>query len=137
MIEFRSNLRPEEPASSTLIHSPSFDIIRVGPHQIAEGTFVGNLHATLNQTNLVHCLDIWGKTSVDTEYFAFNNSSDAEIVEYLSAILPRICVSVLSDSLIVETIDSGDLSGFMVASQESDVGWVLQFQTKQQLEGLH
>jgi len=74
---------------------------------------------------------------MDTEDFAFHNSSNTKIVEHFSAILPWVCISVLSNGLIVETIYGCDLSGLMVTSQESDVSWVLQLEAEQKLESLY
>jgi hypothetical protein len=62
---------------------------------------------------------------MNAEDFAFNNGSNTEIVKDLSAVLPGVGITVLSDSFIVEPVNSGNLSGFVISSQESDVGWVL------------
>ena len=55
-----------------------------------------------------------------TEDAAFDDRSDAQVVENLSTILPRVSVSVFAHYLVVETIYSGDLSSFMVASEKSN-----------------
>ena len=73
---------------------------------------------------------------MDTEDLAFNNSSDAKIIEDLGAVLPWVCISILSNCLVVEAVDSRDLSCFVVASQQCDVRWILHFKTQQKLEGL-
>ena len=68
---------------------------------------------------------------MDAEYLALNNSTDSEVIEYFSAVFPWVGISILSDGLIVESIDCGDLSSLMVSSQESNVSRVLQFETKE------
>ena len=74
---------------------------------------------------------------MDAENLALDNSSNTEIVENLSAVLPWVGISILSNGLIVETIYGCDLSGLMVTSQESDVSWVLQLEAEQKLESLY
>ena len=74
---------------------------------------------------------------MDAEDLAFNNSSDAKIIEDLGAVLPWVCVSILSNCLVVEAVDRRDLSCFMVASQQGDVRRVLHFKAQQQLECLN
>lgn len=98
---------------------------------------MGNLHSSIDKSNLVDCLDLWWKSSVDAKDFSFDNSSDAQVVEDLGTVLPWVCIAVFSDSLVVKAVDGGDLAGFVVSSEQSDVRWVLHFETQQQLESLH
>jgi len=71
---------------------------------------------------------------VNAENLALNYSTNAEIVEDLSAVFPWVCITVLSDCFVVEAIDSGDLSSLVVTSEESDVSRVLELQTEKKLE---
>lgn len=98
---------------------------------------MGDLHSSVNESHLIDGLDFWGKSSVDTENFSFNNSSNSEIVENFCAVFPWVGITILSNGLIVETIDGGDLSSLVISSQESDVGWVLKLQAEEKLEGLN
>ena len=58
---------------------------------------------------------------MNTEDFSFNDCSNAQIIKDFSAVFPGISVTILSDSFIIETINSGNLSGFVVSSQQCDV----------------
>jgi hypothetical protein len=58
---------------------------------------------------------------MNAEDLSFNNSSNAKIVEDFSAVFPWVGVSVLSYSLIIETIDGSDLSGLVVSSKKGDM----------------
>lgn len=89
---------------------------------------MGQLHSAFKQTDLVEGLDIWGKTGMDTEDLAFNDSSDAEVVKDICAILPRVNIAVFSDSLIVETVSSRNLSRFVITAKQCDPVWILEFQ---------
>ena len=73
---------------------------------------------------------------MDAEYLALDNGSDTKVIEDFCAIFPRVCVAILSDRLVVETVDGGDLASLVIASQQGNVGWVLHLETEQQLECL-
>jgi len=60
--------------------------------------------------------------------FAFNDSTNTKVVENFSTVFPRVGVSILSNGLIVEAIDGGNLSGLVVTSEERDVTWVFHFE---------
>eukprot|EP00349_Pseudokeronopsis_sp_Brazil_P002355 CAMPEP_0202969612 /NCGR_PEP_ID=MMETSP1396-20130829/15428_1 /ASSEMBLY_ACC=CAM_ASM_000872 /TAXON_ID= /ORGANISM="Pseudokeronopsis sp., Strain Brazil" /LENGTH=228 /DNA_ID=CAMNT_0049697381 /DNA_START=33 /DNA_END=719 /DNA_ORIENTATION=- len=137
VVELGGNFGTEEPPGSSRRHCPGFDVFGVGPHQVAEGPFVRDLHPSFNQPHLVHRLYIWRETTMDAKDLALYNCSNAKVVKDFGAVFPRIGISVLSDSLIVEPIDSGDLPGLVVPSQEGNVSWVLQLQTKQELESFN
>ena len=74
---------------------------------------------------------------MDAENLAFNDSTNSKVIENLSAIFPWVGISVLSDGLIIESVDGGDLSSLVVASKKSNVGGVLKFEAKEQLEGFY
>ena len=74
---------------------------------------------------------------MNAEDLTFNDGTDAKIVENLSAVLPRVGISVLSNRLVIEAVDSSNLSSLMVSSEQSDVSWVLEFEAKQKLECFH
>jgi len=74
---------------------------------------------------------------VHTEDLALDNSSDAKKVEHLCAVLPGVSVTVLAHGLVIEAVNLGDLASLVVASQKSDVSWILQLQAQKQLECLN
>ena len=53
---------------------------------------------------------------MDAEDFALNDSTDAEVVEDLGAVLPWVGVAILAQSLLVEAVDGGDTTRLVVAS---------------------
>ena len=93
-----------------------------------------DLHSSVDESDLVDRFNFRGETTMNTENFAIDNSSDAEVVEDFSAVFPGIGVSVLSNGLIVEAIDGGDLSGLVITSKERDVTWVFHFEAEEELE---
>lgn len=89
-----------------------------------------NFHSSIDQPHLINGFDFWGQSSVNAEDFSFNYGTDTEVIEYFCAVLPRIGISVFSNGFIVKSVDGGDLPGLVVASQEGDVSWVLQFEAQ-------
>ena len=74
---------------------------------------------------------------MDAENFTLTTSSATEIIEDFCAVFPGVGVSVLSDGLVVEAVDGGDLACLVVASQQRDVGGVFHLEAEKELEGLH
>ena len=93
-----------------------------------------NFHSSIDKSDLVDGLDLRGESTMDAEDFAFDNSTNAEVIEDFGAILPWVSVSVLSNGLIIEAIHGSDLSCLVVTSEESDMSWVLELEAKEQLE---
>ena len=78
MVEFRSNLRSEKPASTTRRNSPGVNVVGVRPHEVTVSSFVRDLLSALNKADLVKSLDIRRKTSMDAEDLAFDYGSCAK-----------------------------------------------------------
>ena len=68
---------------------------------------------------------------MDAKDLAFDYSSDSEEIKNFATVLPGVCVSVLTDSLIVESVYSCDLPSLVVATEKGDMSWIFKFQTKQ------
>lgn len=137
VIEFSCDFRAEQPSCSSWRHGPSFNVFWIRPHKIAEWTLVRNFHSSVDKSHLVDSFDFRRETTMDAEDLAFDHSSDSEVVENFSAVLPRVGISVFSNGLVVEAIDGGDLSSLVVSSEECDMSWVLQFEAEQELESLN
>jgi hypothetical protein len=137
MVELSSHLGSEQPSGTSRRHGPGLDILRIRPHEIAEWAFVRDFHSSVDKSNLINCFDFWRKTSVNTENFSLNNGTDAEVVENFCAVFPWVSISILSNGLVIKSIHGGDLSGFVVSSEQSDVSWILELEAEQKLECLN
>ena len=84
-----------------------------------------NFDFSVDDSNLVDCLDVWGKTAVNAKDFALNQSSDGKIIENIGVVFPYVDVAVFSHDFLVKTVDLSDLAGFVIASDESDSGRML------------
>ena len=90
MVKLGSNLATEEPASSAHTWLPSFNVGRVGPHQITEGTIMWRLASSFKKADLVESLNIRGETSMEAKNFTFNDCTEAQVIKDLHAVLPSI-----------------------------------------------
>lgn len=117
VVELRSHTGSKQPACSSWRKWPAINVIGVRPHEIWEWTFMWEFHASFKQSDLVKGLDIWRQTGMYAENSAFNDSGDAEVIEDFSAVLPGVCVTILSNSLIVKAVSCRNLSRFMVSSE--------------------
>jgi len=132
--EFAGHLRAEEPSSASWRKRPGFDVLRVGPEEITERSFVGKFQSSFEEADLIEGLDVWRETTMDAEDLSFNDGSDSEVVEDFDAVLPWVGVSVLADALIVESVDCGDLSGFVISAEKGNAVWVFQLEAKEELK---
>jgi hypothetical protein len=74
---------------------------------------------------------------MQTEDFLINDGSEPKIIKDFSAILPRTCISVFSESFIVKSILLTNRSAFVISSQQCNMSWIFDLQCKQKLERLH
>ena len=58
-----------------------------------------------------------------------DQGGQGQIVEQVSEILPHICVPIFAKTLIVETVDLGDLAGFVIPSKDGDALRIADFQS--------
>lgn len=85
MVEFSGNLVAEEPAGATRGYSPGVDIFGVTPHQVAEGSLVGDLLRTCNNSDLIDCADLGAQAAVDTEDFSVDDGGEDQEIKDLAA----------------------------------------------------
>ena len=93
-----------------------------------------NFLASLDGSNLINGLHIWGESSMDTQDLSFDKSSDAQIIENLCAVLPRVGVTILSYDFVIKSINGCDLSTLVISSQKGNISGVSDFESHKQLE---
>ena len=69
-----------------------------------------HLYSSVNGSDLIDSLDLRAQTSVNAENFTIDDSSNRQVIEYFSAVFPRVGITVLTVDFIIETINCGDLS---------------------------
>jgi len=70
VVEVADNVGAEEESCTARREAPAFDLVWVGPEEIAHGAFVGDFLFAVYQTDLVDRFNQWGEPAVDTEHGA-------------------------------------------------------------------
>jgi hypothetical protein len=73
---------------------------------------------------------------VQTEDLVVDESSERQVVEEVCKVLPDVGVAVLSQALVVEAVDLGDLAGLVVAAEDGDAAGVSYFERDKQRDCL-
>lgn len=77
-----------------------------------------NFLYTVKGSDVIKSIDTWRKTSVKTEDLVINESCEREVVEEVCKILPYVGIAILSEALVIEAIDLGNLAGFVVSTED-------------------
>lgn len=75
MAEVIGDLRSEDPTSSSGIDGPIFNVLRVGPHEIAERTLMRNLNLPINGSNLINGLYFRAESTMNTKHLSWVNQT--------------------------------------------------------------
>ena len=65
---------------------------------------------SVQRPDVVKCVDAGRQTSMKTKDLIVDQSSQRKVVEKVREGLPDICISILPQTFIVETIDLSDLA---------------------------
>ena len=90
-------------------------------------TALRNLHFTIDSPHLIDSFYLRGESAVDTEDVPADESTQWQIIEGIIEILPWSGASIFLNYFVVETVDCGDLPGFVVAPEEDNLLWVFDF----------
>ena len=61
---------------------------------------------------------------MNAEDLVFDESREAQVVEDLRAVSPYVKRSVFSETLVIKSINLGDLPAFVVSSDQVDAIWI-------------
>jgi hypothetical protein len=57
---------------------------------------------------------------VETEDLVVDKGGEGEVVKKIGEVFPHISIAVFSKALVVESVDLGDLTGFVVSAEDGD-----------------
>lgn len=72
---------------------------------------------------------------METKDLVVDKSCEREVVEKICEILPYVCVAILSKTLIIKSVDLGDLAGLVVATEDGDSLWEADFEGDEEGDG--
>jgi len=96
-----------------------------------------HFHDSVELLDLVKGVNAWGQATVQAEDVILNHSCEWKVIKKSGEILPDISVSVLSEALIVESINLGNLLALMVSSKDSYSLWESDFKSNHQGDSLN
>ncbi|EDK36252.2 hypothetical protein PGUG_00349 [Meyerozyma guilliermondii ATCC 6260] len=108
----------KEKPSTAWQNRPPLYVLWVQPQEITHSPFVGHFLFSVNDTDLVHGVDIRTQTAVNTKHRPAHNGTKRQIIKHFAAVSPHIYTSILAHTLVVEPVHGGDLSAFMIASYQ-------------------
>jgi len=107
-------------ASSSRGDSPSSSLIGITPQQIAHGSVVGNLLDSVQASDRVQALDGGRQATVHAQDLLLDESRQGKVVKEVSEVLPDVGSSILAKALVIEPIHLGDLSTFVISSEDGE-----------------
>lgn len=119
-IEFLDDVDTKEVAGTTGTYHPPNDVVRIAPHKVCHGAIMGNFLLSVNHSDLIQSADRRRKSTVHAENLVINDSCQSQVVEDLRAVPPHVDRTVLTEALIVKPINLGNLSAFVVATDQRD-----------------
>jgi len=81
---------------------------------------VRNLLNTIKSSDVIQSINARGEAAMKTEDLVVDQGSEGEVVKEVGEVLPDISVSVFAKTLVVETVDLGDLTGLVISSKNGD-----------------
>lgn len=83
-----------------------------------------NFLYTIKCSDIVKGVDAWRETSVEAEDLVVDKGGEGEEIEEIGEVLPDVCVTILAKAFVVEAIDLGDLTRFVIATEDGNALWV-------------
>lgn len=137
MVEGFRDILAERIARTTRGDSPTTSVIWIGPEEITHGPFVWHLLYTIKGADVIEGIDARRKTTMQAEDLIVDQCSKGKVIEQIGEIFPDVGVAILSKTFIIETIYLGDLTGFVVASEDGDALGISDLEGNKQRHGLH
>jgi hypothetical protein len=90
---------------------------------------------TVKGSDIIEGVDAWGETSVEAEDLVIDQGCKGEVVEEVGEVFPDVRIAIFSEALIIETVDLGDLAGFVVTTEDCDALRISDFEGNEEGDG--
>lgn len=129
--DLRSRIKVLVPQSSFFVSRTSLLGTRCdNPRSTPQST----LHTA--PTHLVQSRHLGTQPAMHAKHPAIHHRAQTQIVKHVAAVPPHVARAVFALTLVVETVDLGDLPGLVVAADEGDAVWISDFEGEEEKEGL-
>jgi len=138
LVEVSGGLPAELLPSPTGTLGPGFHVrvLRVTPHDVAEGAGLGDLYFAVEDAHLVDGAQLRAESAVQAECASVDQCPQVHEVEEVRALLPHVAVALLVHDFDLEPLHDRYLTALVVAAQEGDLPRVFEFVAEQQSQGL-
>lgn len=92
---------------------------------------------SVNQPHLINCRQVWREPTMNAKNTAIDNGAQRKVIKGLVKIFPAVGVAILFVDLIEESVHHGDVSTFVVASEEVDSVGVFDFEAEEEGDGFY
>lgn len=96
-----------------------------------------NLLYTIEGLDVIKGIDTGRETSVEAEDLVIDEGGEGEVIEQISKVFPNVCISIFSETFVVETVDLGDLARFVISAKNGNSLRVSNFEGDEQSNGFN
>lgn len=136
VIELLGNVLSKVISSASEALGPSGLVEGIAPEQVANGTVNGHLLDSVQGPYMIQSVNGNREPSMKTKDAIVDQSSQREIIKSVREESPYVRVPVLSAAFIIKPINLGNLSSFMVPSENGNPPGVPDLQGKKQRNSL-
>lgn len=137
LVELLDHVVTKNVAHSSVVVSPTLDVVfRIRPKEVAKKACVWDFLWSMLLVDYLEVVQIWTQSTMHSEYTIVNNGSHWKLVEADTEVLPDPHV-VTSFAFVVKSIHSVDGSTLVVSSEHEESGWISDFVSEQQADGLN
>mmetsp|Transcript_5576 Transcript_5576/g.10002 ORF Transcript_5576/g.10002 Transcript_5576/m.10002 type:complete len:303 (+) Transcript_5576:159-1067(+) len=136
MGELFCNVLPKRVTRSSWRNPPATPVIRVRPHKITHGPFVGDFLHTVQVPGMIKSINRGGESTMETENTICDHGCHGKIIEGVCEMLPHIGVSIFSQAFVIETINLSDLTTLVISTEDCDAIPIPNFQRHQKRHSL-
>jgi hypothetical protein len=86
-----------------------------------------NFLYAVKRADVVERVDARRQASVKTEDLIIDQSSEGKVIEEVGKVLPHIGIAVFPKAFVVKAVDLGNLTRFMISTQNGDALGVSDF----------
>ena len=113
--------------NASIVLTPArLTLLGVGPEQVAEESILRNLSWACYLLELCHSDELWRQAAVHTQDLIIDESGDGHAVKDVLELFPD-ADGVAALALVVETVDSIDLTALVISSQQEEILLKLDF----------
>ena len=91
---------------------------------------------SVERSDIIQGIDAGRKPAVQAEDLVVDQGGEGEVVEEICEVFPDIGIAVFSQAFVVESVDLGDLSRFVVTAKDGDSRRIADLQGDEECHGL-